>query len=109
MPRRNFPRRARDAAGSRQDGARQDQPALNALGWGHRESGPDGEWVVRTVPGGQSVKSYRCPGCDHEIRPGIAHLVVWPAGEEGSLADRRHWHTSCWAARARRGPTRKRW
>ncbi|MGH3939035.1 MAG: hypothetical protein ACRDTG_10460 [Pseudonocardiaceae bacterium] len=105
MPRRNVPRRARDAASSRQEEARQ---PLNALGWANRESGPDGEWLVRTVPGGQSVKSYRCPGCDHEIRPGVAHLVAWPTGEEGSTADRRHWHAPCWTARARRSPTRRR-
>jgi hypothetical protein len=38
-------------------------------------------------------RAYRCPGCDHEIRPGTAHLVVMP---EGSVDDRRHWHTPCW-------------
>jgi hypothetical protein len=30
--------------------------------------------------------------------------VTWPADELGSVADRRHWHTSCWAARSRRRP-----
>jgi hypothetical protein len=38
-------------------------------------------------------RAYRCPGCDHEIRPGTSHLVVMP---EGSVDDRRHWHTPCW-------------
>ncbi|MGH3915968.1 MAG: hypothetical protein ACRDTC_21555 [Pseudonocardiaceae bacterium] len=103
MPRRNIPRRVRGADVPPLAG-----PALNGSAWASRENGPDGEWVVRTVPGGQSVKSYRCPGCDHEIRPGTPHLVVWPAGEHGSLADRRHWHTPCWTARARRAPTRRR-
>jgi hypothetical protein len=51
---------------------------------------------------------YRCPGCDHEIRPGVAHLVVWPANETGTIEDRRHWHHGCWSARARRHPTSRR-
>ncbi|ASR37772.1 hypothetical protein BAY61_25320 [Prauserella marina] len=79
-----------------------------ATGWASAESGDDGEWLVRTVPGAQATKTYRCPGCDHEIRPGVAHVVAWPADEAGSVADRRHWHRSCWQARSRRGPTRRR-
>jgi hypothetical protein len=62
----------------------------------------DREWVVRAIPGGGSEKTYRCPGCDHEIPPGVAHVVSWPV--EGSLGDRRHWHTPCWRARDRRFP-----
>ena len=27
----------------------------------------------------QAVKAYRCPGCDHEIPPGLGHEVVVPA------------------------------
>ena len=43
---------------------------------------PDGDWLVRTVPGDRRrSRSYRCPGCDHEIRPGI--------GAPGGLAGRR--------------------
>ncbi|MGB9281889.1 MAG: hypothetical protein WCB57_17700 [Pseudonocardiaceae bacterium] len=98
MPRRNVPRRARSA---------DPPPTVADAGWAHRESGPDGEWVVRSVPGEQAVKSYRCPGCDHEIRAGTEHVVAWPAGEQGSSADRRHWHTGCWSARSRRAPTRR--
>src|SRR5919108_6497742 len=45
---------------------------------------------VRVVTGD---KSYRCPGCDHEIRPGLSHLVVVPAA---TPSERRHWHTNCW-------------
>lgn len=75
------------------------------MGWANRESGPDGEWMVRTVPGERTTKSYRCPGCDHEIRPGTAHVVTWAVGEP---ADRRHWHAACWTARGRRAPTRRR-
>ena len=73
------------------------------------ESWRHAQWRVRQIPGSAAVKLYRCPGCDHEIRPGVPHLVVWPlepiAGEAGEAA-RRHWHTGCWRARDRRGPTR---
>jgi hypothetical protein len=62
----------------------------------------DGEWIVRTVSGGGATKTYRCPGCDQEIRPGVGHVVAWPAQGWGDLADRRHWHTPCWQARDRR-------
>ncbi|OBI88168.1 hypothetical protein [Mycobacterium asiaticum] len=72
------------------------------------ETGPDGyEYEVRPVAAARAVKTYRCPGCDHEIRSGVAHLVVWRAESPGSIDDRRHWHTPCWTNRANRGPTRK--
>jgi hypothetical protein len=51
---------------------------------------------VRQVGG---EKAYRCPGCDHEIRAGVWHLVVVPAGDPDS---RRHWHTECWRRETRR-------
>jgi hypothetical protein len=69
-------------------------------------STPDGQWLVRNISVGGAVKAYRCPGCDHEIAPGVAHVVAWPADERGDLTDRRHWHTSCWQARDRRRPRR---
>jgi hypothetical protein len=68
------------------------------------QSWRDGDWQVRAVPGGAAVKNYRCPGCDQEIRPGVAHLVAWPADGWGDVTDRRHWHTGCWRARDRRAP-----
>ncbi|MGP4018066.1 hypothetical protein [Saccharopolyspora sp. 5N708] len=71
------------------------------------EHGSDGDWMVRAIPAAQATKIYRCPGCDHEIQTGVAHVVTWPSAEHGSVADRRHWHTSCWKARDRRGPTRR--
>ncbi len=37
-------------------------------------------YEIRNV-GGQ--KAYRCPGCDHEVRAGIWHLVVVPVGDAG--------------------------
>jgi len=72
------------------------------------ESGPGGDdYVVRAVPGARATKTYRCPGCDHEIRPGVAHVVVWPADELGGADERRHWHTGCWNGRTTRGLTRR--
>jgi hypothetical protein len=64
----------------------------------------DGEWMVRSIFGGAAVKTYRCPGCVQEIRPGVAHVVAWPIDGRGDESDRRHWHTGCWKARDRRGP-----
>jgi hypothetical protein len=66
------------------------------------EDWPDGEWVVRPVPGAAATKPYRCPGCDQEIYPGTAHLVVWPT--HAGVASRRHWHTVCWQRRLQRRP-----
>ncbi|WP_163757664.1 hypothetical protein [Mycobacterium botniense] len=77
---------------------------------GHRvETGSDGhDYYVRPVAAARAVKTYRCPGCDHEIRPGTAHVVVWQADSpQAGIDDRRHWHTSCWASRATRRPTRQ--
>ncbi|MGO9928474.1 MAG: hypothetical protein ACLPLP_20725 [Mycobacterium sp.] len=77
------------------------------------ETGPDGfDYEVHPVAAARAVKTYRCPGCDHEIPSGTAHVVVWPAdsplaGGPPGVEDRRHWHTPCWANRANRGPTRK--
>jgi hypothetical protein len=64
------------------------------------ESAPDGDWVVRMVAASGATKTYRCPGCDQEIRPAVPHVVAWRVGEED---DRRHWHRACWQARDRRG------
>lgn len=70
------------------------------------ESWPDGDWVVRLVPGAASVKSYRCPGCDQEIPAGTAHLVAWPSLSPGP-SERRHWHRPCWDRRIQRRPGRR--
>lgn len=75
------------------------------------ERGADGsESTVRRVRG--SAKSYRCPGCDQLISPGTSHVVAWAnthlLGADAALADRRHWHVSCWEARHRRRPDRRR-
>ena len=52
---------------------------------------------VRHVQPYQAVKAYRCPGCDHEIRPGEGHEVVVPRRRARGP---RHWHTGCWRPRA---------
>lgn len=100
MPRRNRPKGGRSAASP-------PAPGLS-LGWGNRESAADGDWIVRSIPGAQASKTYRCPGCEHEIRPATPHVVTWPADDGGGVADRRHWHRACWDARGRRGPSRRR-
>jgi len=66
--------------------------------------GPSGEriehgHVVRIV--GASATVYVCPGCSQDV-VAVPHVVAWP---EGDLEWRRHWHTPCWQARGRRGPT----
>ncbi|SIR66660.1 hypothetical protein [Micromonospora avicenniae] len=94
-PRRNRPRRDET----------QDLDVERARqGVGSVQQWRDGEWQVRGISGGSSVKTYRCPGCDQEIRPGVPHVVAWPADGRGDLSDRRHWHRGCWGARDRRGP-----
>ena len=104
MPRSNQPRRkGRRPAGQEPDGDL-DRDRLLA-GLQRRETHADGEWFVRSVSGAASTKTYRCPGCDHEVVPGTPHVVVWRADAVvgfGGLDDRRHWHTPCWSARGRR-------
>ncbi len=76
----------------------------------------DEEWVVRQVTGSAATRAYRCPGCDHEIRPATPHVVAWPVAadddggvdEDAGLGERRHWHTACWRARDRRAPRTQR-
>ena len=73
---------------------RRPRPAAPAapLGPERIEEWPDGDWVVRPVPGAAATKAYRCPGCDQELYPGTAHVVVWPThagvGVAAALAHR---------------------
>ena len=60
--------------------------------WSDHDGEPDGRVEVRHVQPYQAEKTYRCPGCDHEIRPGEGHEVVIPLD---APEDRRHWHTGC--------------
>ncbi|MGH2691461.1 MAG: hypothetical protein ACRDHM_03060 [Actinomycetota bacterium] len=85
MPRRHGSARERASAPSPRP------PASLAPRWAQAQG-----YVVRQVAGD---RSYRCPGCDHEIRNGTSHLVVMP---EGSADLRRHWHTPCWERELRR-------
>ncbi|WP_068166513.1 ATP/GTP-binding protein [Rhodococcus phenolicus] len=86
-------------------------PNPHASATARTEYGPAGadseRFTVRSVPGSRAIKSYRCPGCDHEIAPGTAHVVAWSADTLGGADDRRHWHTGCWSGRATRSPTRR--
>jgi hypothetical protein len=63
------------------------------------EASSDGDWFVRPITATAAGKAYRCPGCDHEIAAGVAHVVAWRSGEE---EHRRHWHRPCWQHRDRR-------
>lgn len=97
-----MPRRRR---GDRRPGPPPLPPSLTSR---RVEVGPDGyDYEVRAVSASRATKVYRCPGCDHEIRSGTAHVVVWPVGVSAGVEDRRHWHTPCWANRTNRGPTRR--
>ncbi|MBV9922768.1 MAG: hypothetical protein JOY78_18220 [Pseudonocardia sp.] len=87
---------------------RDDHPPLRSAAAARFEVAADGEWQVRQVSGSASVRTYRCPGCDQTIDAGTPHVVAWPAAEHGSVEERRHWHTPCWAARGRRRPGRRR-
>jgi len=82
-------------------GRGEDEGPAARLGPERTETWPDGEWVVRSVPGPAATKTYRCPGCDQEIRPGVAHVVVWRSGS-ADADGRRHWHNPCWQRRPQR-------
>lgn len=113
MPRSNHPRRRR-ASPARGTAAGNGAPSADGeleldrarLGIPERESAPDGEWSVRTITARNAQKEYTCPGCNHPVQPGLAHLVVWREdalfGAEAALRDRRHWHTNCWRGRSYR-------
>jgi hypothetical protein len=86
---------------------REEHVPLRSAAFTRREVASDGEWLVRTVSANSAVKDYRCPGCDQVIRAGLPHVVAWPDDDHGSVTDRRHWHSPCWAARDRRRPARR--
>jgi len=71
-----------------------------AHGGAQRVSRQGGEWFVRQVSAQRAEKSYRCPDCGGDIRPGQAHVVAWRAdhlfGDASAVQDRRHFHTHCW-------------
>ena len=47
-------------------------------------------------PARGATRAYLCPGCSQDVRPGVPHVVVWPADGVGGLDQRRHWHSACW-------------
>jgi hypothetical protein len=102
----DVPRRGRGAVGRGRTGDEEEDGGV-PVGPEHTETWPDGDWVVRLVPGTGGGKSYRCPGCDQEIAAGTPHLVAWPALTPG-LEDRRHWHRACWERRLQRRPGQRR-
>jgi len=95
MPRRNKPGAGR-SSGAQDDGG---WTGVGHASVAHTFRGP---YLVRTVPGQQAVKSYRCPHCQQEIRPGTSHVVAWPQNmvDDGwsatGISERRHWHSGCW-------------
>ncbi|MDA8370412.1 MAG: ATP/GTP-binding protein [Nocardiopsaceae bacterium] len=95
-PRRNVPRRKRDRRPKNDENAL----VLRITGGERRETGADGDWVIRRISGAAAAKPYRCPGCAQEIPLGMPHVVAWRPFGDGE--DRRHWHSSCWEKRAHR-------
>jgi len=94
------PRRTRPPRGAGRSAPLDDDEARLAGGFDSIEFDARGdEWVVRRLTGSSSTKTYRCPGCDQEIRPATPHVVAWP---REYVDQRRHWHTPCWQARDRR-------
>lgn len=89
-----MPRRHR-AARDRGDVA---QPVPRPFGVAPHWAQVDGVFVQEVR--GQKGKTYRCPGCQQDIRPGTPHLVVM---EEGDVEGRRHWHTPCWRTELKLG------
>ena len=77
---------------------------LRVGGFRKSETHSDGEWIVQSITGSTSVKSYRCPGCDMEIKPATPHIVAWPID---AVDDRRHWHSVCWTKKDHRRPSGK--
>jgi hypothetical protein len=68
---------------------------VRPLSPGYSSRRQEGDYIVQSVPGGQAAKAYICPGCNQQIRPGAAHVVVWSSWRGPD--ERRHWHTPCWA------------
>ena len=91
MPRRNLPEGVRRRRKAEAEEA--DQPRAPDL----MVAAPPG-WEVRAIQPAKAVKEYRCPGCNHEIRPGTGHVVAWREGDEET---RRHWHKGCWETKVR--------
>ena len=91
---------------ARRNRRRDDRVPLRPIGSVNvAQSHPDGDWYVRAITAGGATKTYRCPGCEQEVRPGTPHVVAWRADRHDGDEYRRHWHTPCWNARDRRRPS----
>lgn len=94
------------ASVARRNRRRDDRAPLRPIGSVNVvQSHPDGDWYVRAITAGAATKTYRCPGCNQELRPGTPHVVAWRADRPDGEEYRRHWHTPCWNARDRRRPS----
>ena len=87
MPRRNRP--------PKKNNQQAEETRLDSRFFGIEiaEQWSDGNWIVRRISGSAATKDYRCPGCDHEIKPATPHTLSYL---ERYLDERRHWHTACW-------------
>src|SRR5437764_15399909 len=81
---RGMPRKHRSARERSGPPPAPDRPTSDAPAWALAAG-----MEVRAV---SSEQTYRCPGCDHEIRPRTAHLVVITVD---APEERRHWHRVC--------------
>ncbi|HEX2089948.1 MAG TPA: hypothetical protein VHI54_08510 [Actinomycetota bacterium] len=88
-----MPRRHR----SGRERARTRPPSTSLTGAAPAWARADG-FTVQPVTGAVH-RTYRCPGCQQEIRPGTPHFVVVA---DGDVEGRRHWHTQCWRQEVRR-------
>lgn len=100
MPRSN---RSRRGGRPRSVGSAPPPPSARG-GWTATTHYAGQVWSVREVRGNESGRSYLCPGCQQQVTAATAHTVVWPEDAMQGLDNRRHWHTTCWAARERRRP-----
>jgi hypothetical protein len=96
MPRSNHPKGRKAGVSPTDEG---DVGRLLS-GWRRTETRRGKTWSVQPVPSAAATKVYLCPGCNLEIAPGRAHVVVWRAdgvlGDAADLEARRHWHSHCW-------------
>jgi hypothetical protein len=105
MPRGNRPRRSRGLASGGATGAgRGAGPPASRWSFTADVEYAGQVWSSRPVRGNASGRSYRCPGCQHEVSAAVPHTVAWPAEAMSGVDNRRHWHTPCWQARERRRP-----
>lgn len=55
------------------------------------------DYTVQNVSGNApDGKSWTCPHCNVEIKPGTAHVVAWDSVR--GLDTRRHFHTACFTS-----------